>query len=306
VHLTGGRLRVFKQFVWLEVYSDKMALSRPAPAQVTQTVRRLFNVQEIRNSRNKEKFVNNNRIALLIFVSVLFLTACAPSASQIQDAINQTQAVWTPVPTQTTLPPIEVTRIVMVTPTSTPLPIYTPIAPDLPAVRRVIYSDSFDKLSSSWQANGNTEVANGHLIIKAPGSIVYNPVFQENHGYLLLFRTDPLTTFSLVCDYGPWGNSSYRGFMLINASLFSIYTGSNFDQHEINFNYTPQTWYYALVWLTPNSAEGKIWEKDNPQNSRSFSIDRNGFSYNILNYWVNIMNKGSIEIDEFQELQFSK
>jgi len=34
VHPTGGSLRVFKQFAWLEVGSGKMALSRPAHQRV--------------------------------------------------------------------------------------------------------------------------------------------------------------------------------------------------------------------------------------------------------------------------------
>jgi hypothetical protein len=38
VHPTGGSLRVFEHFSWLEVGSDKMALSRPAHQRVTQTV----------------------------------------------------------------------------------------------------------------------------------------------------------------------------------------------------------------------------------------------------------------------------
>ena len=38
VHPTGGSLRVFKQFVWLEAGSIKMALPRPAHQRVTQTV----------------------------------------------------------------------------------------------------------------------------------------------------------------------------------------------------------------------------------------------------------------------------
>ena len=39
VHPTGGSLRVFKQFAWLEVGSGKRALSRPAHQRVTQAVR---------------------------------------------------------------------------------------------------------------------------------------------------------------------------------------------------------------------------------------------------------------------------
>ena len=38
VHLTGGTLRVFRHFARLEIDSDKIALSRPAHQQVTQTV----------------------------------------------------------------------------------------------------------------------------------------------------------------------------------------------------------------------------------------------------------------------------
>jgi hypothetical protein len=38
VHPTGGSLRVFGQFAWLEVGSVKAALSRPAHPRVTLTV----------------------------------------------------------------------------------------------------------------------------------------------------------------------------------------------------------------------------------------------------------------------------
>jgi hypothetical protein len=41
VHPTAGSLRVFREFVWLEVGSGKAALSRPAHQRVTQAVRRL-------------------------------------------------------------------------------------------------------------------------------------------------------------------------------------------------------------------------------------------------------------------------
>jgi hypothetical protein len=38
VHPTGGSLRVFRQFAWLEVGSVKAALPRPAHQRVTQAV----------------------------------------------------------------------------------------------------------------------------------------------------------------------------------------------------------------------------------------------------------------------------
>ena len=40
MHPTGGSLRVFREFVWLEVGSGKAALSRPTHQRVTHTVRR--------------------------------------------------------------------------------------------------------------------------------------------------------------------------------------------------------------------------------------------------------------------------
>ena len=42
VHPTGGILRVFGQFAWLEVGSVKVALSRPTHQRVTQTVGRFL------------------------------------------------------------------------------------------------------------------------------------------------------------------------------------------------------------------------------------------------------------------------
>ena len=46
VHPTGGSRRVFKQFVWLEVGSVKVAVSRPAHQRVTQAVGRLESLRQ--------------------------------------------------------------------------------------------------------------------------------------------------------------------------------------------------------------------------------------------------------------------
>ena len=70
----------------------------------------------------------------ILFLSIVLLTACAPSVSEIQEAIAQTQSAWTPIPTHTAFPTytppptvaIEVTRIVLITPTYMPTPLYTP------------------------------------------------------------------------------------------------------------------------------------------------------------------------------------
>jgi len=85
--------------------------------------------------------MNKHRtIAIVCLFSLLLAAACTPSDSSIQAAVMQTQAAWTPIPTQTPLPThtpyptytppptvaIQITRIIIVTPTSTPTPLYTP------------------------------------------------------------------------------------------------------------------------------------------------------------------------------------
>ena len=53
-HPTGGSLRVFKQFAWLEVGSGKVALSHPAQNPLTQTVGRTNTISEFRSLRETE------------------------------------------------------------------------------------------------------------------------------------------------------------------------------------------------------------------------------------------------------------
>jgi hypothetical protein len=87
-----------------------------------------------------------------VVIFVLLLVACAPSASQVQKVIAQTQAMWTSIPTNTPFPTftpfptytafstytqqptivVEVTRIVIVTPTSTAAPLHTPTITNTP------------------------------------------------------------------------------------------------------------------------------------------------------------------------------
>jgi hypothetical protein len=93
-----------------------------------------------------------------LFLIAILLAACTPTASQVQSVIAQTQAMWTPIPTNSPFPTytpfpfntpfptytafptytqqptfaVEVTKIVMVTPTYTPTPLYTPTITSTP------------------------------------------------------------------------------------------------------------------------------------------------------------------------------
>jgi hypothetical protein len=67
VHPTGGTLRVFKQFVWLGVGSDKIALSHPTHLRVTQTVSRLVASIEVRENKNEVAKVELNYYVLFVY-----------------------------------------------------------------------------------------------------------------------------------------------------------------------------------------------------------------------------------------------
>jgi hypothetical protein len=60
-------------------------------------------------------------IKIWILLSLLFLTACVPSDVKIQQALAQTQAAWTPVPSQTAYPTYTML------PSQTAYPTYTPV-----------------------------------------------------------------------------------------------------------------------------------------------------------------------------------
>src|SRR6266498_303101 len=106
VHPTGGSLRVFRHFVWLEVGSVKKALSRPARQRVTQTVRRLIKKQTMK------PFLVLTCIALLSACQPLAVNSFTSTPSQIT-ATSIASATYTfpPAPTKTPIPPETSTRL---------------------------------------------------------------------------------------------------------------------------------------------------------------------------------------------------
>jgi hypothetical protein len=91
VHPTGGSLRVFKLFAWLEVGSVKMALSRPTHQRVTHTVGLL------RSKMKKMKSIN-----AILFAGIL-LAGCGPTIATFSPAATQTKTLL-PTPPETITP----------------------------------------------------------------------------------------------------------------------------------------------------------------------------------------------------------
>lgn len=82
-------------------------------------------------------------ILLIMCLSIILLTGCAPSASAVATAIAKTQSAWTPTPLSTL--------------TQTPMSTFTPSPTSHPTpVPVVLYSEDFSNNQSGWlQANSN-------------------------------------------------------------------------------------------------------------------------------------------------------
>ncbi len=66
MHPTGGSLRVFRHFAWLEVGSVKVALSRPAHQRVTPAVRQPKHKNERVFESPSRFFVSNSKFILWV------------------------------------------------------------------------------------------------------------------------------------------------------------------------------------------------------------------------------------------------
>jgi hypothetical protein len=205
--------------------------------------------------------------------------------------------------------------------TSTPEPTYTPIGTDVPLVTRVFQNEKFDDISSfgtKFVPDGNYSLSNGLLMLEDPlvsgdpwadGSARIFSTFtvKQGNGYLLLFRTKPKASFFVTFEFGPFNDPSYRAFWLESGQRYSVWSGPKLlISRSLSFQYQPETWYYLLMWLNADSIEGKIWEKDHPETNKTFRANiGTEWAGTQLLYSVNLP-EGTVEIDEFQELEFSK
>jgi hypothetical protein len=94
--------------------------------------------------REERVILKKNRLIIIVCLVTFLITACSPSPQAIQKAIVETQAGWTPIPTQTPFPTltsyptytlqptIVVTKVVTVT--FTPTLEFTPTKSGTPTV----------------------------------------------------------------------------------------------------------------------------------------------------------------------------
>ena len=89
MHPTGGSLRVFGQFVWLEPDSAKIALSRPAHQRVTLTVSPLV-MSKVCSKQGNVNMNNKIGIAKRVFLLILLILLSGCGSSQVNELSNNT------------------------------------------------------------------------------------------------------------------------------------------------------------------------------------------------------------------------
>jgi len=189
---------------------------------------------------------------------------------------------------------------------------------DVPLVTRVLSHETFeDGMSSAFEVEGNSTLANGILILDDPvvsgsssadgyASIRSTFDVKERTGYLTLFRTSPKSVFSIGASFDglvPWFAITGQ-----NGTFFLRWSGEGSGYKDaLKLQHQPETWYYFLFWLNSHDIiEGRIWEKDHSEVNTSFMliIGEEYLPIRQLEYSADVAG-GRIEIDEFQELEFS-
>ncbi len=203
--------------------------------------------------------------------------------------------------------------------TKTPIPTYVPIGTNVPVVNKILLDENFDELTNfEFQFRKKHNLTDGILFLEAPivsadmqadeaSKFISNFKIKQGNGYLLLFRSKPDAFFYITFEIGPFNDPSYRALWFDNGKAISIWRGTTqIFSRSINIKYQHDTWYYLIMWLNPDGVEGKIWEKDKPENNSYFKADTGEeWARSQMLYVVNVA-QGIVEIDKFQELEFSK
>jgi len=268
-------------------------------------------------------------VILLLFIFLTMISGCITIKfdTQVNQANNIEIRFETPISPEKTA---GINATITLTPTGTPVtsnspastktpkPTFPPLGGDMPQVERIIRNEKFDDLSSfEFELFGNYTIFDGLLILDDPivsgdpwadGSSRLLSTFavKQENGYLLLFRTKPSAEFYITFEIGAFNSPGYRALWIENGRSFSIWSGPNqVISGLLNFQYQPENWHYLLIQLTANGIEGRIWEKDHPEENKIFRANTGeNWISNRLKYSVNVA-EGTVEIDEFQEIQFN-
>jgi hypothetical protein len=198
VHPTGGTLRVFWQFAWLEAGSGKTALSRPAHQRVTPAV----SLQIVRRKSLRYKFI-------LLLASFIFMASCSGQPIQPSVVISAS-----PLPSET------LTLIPTLEPTKTPIPSVAPTPTYLPyQVKDVLFEYAY--------SGGDHGIFDDFVSPHIPKLVLYNDGFlivtKDNALYQKILSEEEVRSFLSQIEQ--------RGF-------YTIETNQNHDPSDMLYNFS--------------------------------------------------------------------
>jgi len=131
-----------------------------------------------------------------------------------------------------------------------------------------------------------------------------SPVVLGN-GYLLVFQLKDGPQYFITIEYGPFNADGFRAFWLRDTYV-SVWKGTNeFLNQALRSPFVPDTWYCVVLRRYSSGIEGIYWQKDHPEKDNTFNLTTGSdWAGNNLNFNIVVMS-GIINIDEFQELDFS-
>jgi len=263
--------------------------------------------------------------AILItgFFAIMWFVEMKHQASISQDfLINATITTTIIAPTRTPIPTFSpsvnplTTEVLAIK--SAPIPISSPItiSRNIPPANAVISNETLDTIPTGFHLYQYYKLSNGILSLNDPTSMgeasgdgnsrlaTILPVVLGD-GYLLVFQLKDNPQYFITFEYGPFNTSGYRAFWLRDTYV-SVWKGTNeFHHWALSSPFVPDTWYCVVLRRYSSGIEGIYWQKDLPEIVNKFNLTTGSdWAGNNLNFNIVIMS-GIVNIDEFQELDFS-
>jgi hypothetical protein len=259
-------------------------------------------------------------LSLLLVAGAIIISAVQIFGSAIQ---NQFQTQVALASSETSKAP-NVVATSTVTLTNTPQPTSTPIGSDILPIKRIVRSENFDRLPlAEFELSGNYDPLDGVLRFTEPlvsagsdawkdgaGSLTSNFSVNQGNGYILLFRTTKVgTEFLVTFETGTAFNGpDYRAFWFgsyLGGQYVSIWKQNEFYSKTLDTQIQQDTWYYLFMRPYGNNVEIRLWEKDHPEKLFEFYAEtQTEWANNNLVFHVGLP-QGVMEIDEFQEVEFT-
>lgn len=216
-------------------------------------------------------------------------------------------------PTSTPLPP---TPIPAFAPTLSPA-LTVPLENIFPGIR-VIKSDSLSNLNNSELEIDSSvgKIKDGVLEIKGMEwrGAISKSFFHEGDGVVVNFQFRNPSVLGMFLEAGQWDTDTYKRFGIslsenneVFPALFQGKSSLGGTKLSGKLELQPNTWYSVLLRVDKNNEfYARIWEPANPENmielNQSFDADWSRLSWRFL-IQVHI---GTVQFDEFREIQFSE